>query len=49
MAKKKKNKKKQFKMNIDIEVILLILVGIITAILIYGNSSDSGYMGNFLN
>ena len=47
MAKKKnKNKKKQFKMNIDITFILLILIGVITAILIYGNS---GYVGNLLN
>ena len=48
MAKrrKKQNKKKQFKMNADITVVLLILIGIITAILVYGNS---GYMGNLLN
>lgn len=48
MAKrrKKQSKKKQFKMNADIKVILLILIGIIISILIYGNS---GYMGNFLN
>ena len=51
MAKKKKkssnkNKKKQFKMNIDMTFILLILIGIITAVLIYGNS---GYAGNLLN
>lgn len=50
MAKKKKsnNKKKKtkLKMNMDVKVILIILIGIITAILIYGNS---GYMGNLLN
>ncbi len=48
MAKKKKskNKKKQLKLNTDMKVILLILLGIILAILIYGNS---GYVGNFLN
>ena len=46
MPKKKKSKKKQIKLNSDIKVILLILVGIVLAILIYGNS---GYMGNFLN
>ena len=46
MAKKKKTKKKQFKMNMDMKVIGLLLIGIITAILIYGNS---GYMGNWLN
>ena len=48
MAKRRKktSKKKQFKMNADITVILLILIGIIISILIYGNS---GYMGNFLN
>ena len=48
MAKKKKskNKKKQMKLNTDMKVILLILLGIILAILIYGNS---GYVGNFLN
>ena len=48
MAKKKKskNKKKQLKLNTDMKVILLILLGVILAILIYGNS---GYVGNFLN
>lgn len=48
MAKKKKskNKKKQLKLNTDMKVILLILLGIILAVLIYGNS---GYVGNFLN
>lgn len=50
MAKKKKsnNKKKKtkLKMNMDVKVILIILIGIITTILIYGNS---GYMGNLLN
>ncbi|MBO5348214.1 MAG: DNA translocase FtsK [Clostridia bacterium] len=48
MAKKTKNqtKKKIFKMNADMTVVLLILIGIVTAILIYGNS---GYMGNLLN
>ena len=48
MAKKKKskNKKKQLKLNTDMKVILLILLGIILAIVIYGNS---GYVGNFLN
>ena len=34
------------KLNTDIKVILLILLGIVLAILIYGNS---GYVGNFLN
>lgn len=46
MAKKRKSKKKQMKLNTDIKVILLILLGIVLAILIYGNS---GYVGNFLN
>ena len=46
MAKKRKSKKKQKKLNTDIKVILLILLGIVLAILIYGNS---GYVGNFLN
>ncbi len=46
MAKKRKSKKKQVKLNTDIKVILLILLGIVLAILIYGNS---GYVGNFLN
>lgn len=46
MAKKKKSNKKQIKLNSDIKVVLLILIGIILAILIYGNS---GYMGNLLN
>ena len=46
MAKKKKNNKKQIKLNTDIKVVLLILLGIILAILIFGNS---GYVGSFLN
>lgn len=46
MAKKKKSNKKQVKLNTDIKVVLLILIGIILAILIYGNS---GYIGNLLN
>ena len=46
MAKKRKSKKKQMKLNTYIKVILLILLGIVLAILIYGNS---GYVGNFLN
>ena len=50
MATKKKSnnkkKKSKLKMNIDVEVILLFIIGIITAILIYGKS---GYMGSLLN
>ena len=46
MAKKKKNNKKQIKLNTDIKEVLLILLGIILAILIFGNS---GYVGSFLN
>lgn len=48
MAKrrKKQTKKTKFKMNDDLTVVLLILVGIILAILLYGNT---GYMGNLLN
>ena len=50
MATKKKSnnkkKKSKLKMNMDVEVILLFIIGIITAILIYGKS---GYMGSLLN
>ncbi len=54
MAKKrksnsKKKKKQQFKMNAEVEVVLLILVGILTIILIYGKSSYMGNMGFWLN
>lgn len=48
MAKrrKKQSRKKSFKFNSDMSVVLYILVGIILAILVYGNS---GYMGGLLN
>ena len=50
MATKKKSnnkkKKSKLKMNMDVEVILLFIIGIITAILIYGKS---GYMGSLLD
>ena len=48
MAKKKKKQSKKIglKMNSDMTIVLLILVGIILAILMYGNS---GYMGSLFN
>ena len=48
MAKRrrKQTKKSTFKLNDDVRVVLLILIGIVLSILVYGNS---GYMGNLLN
>ena len=44
--RKKQSKKTKFQMNDDLTVVLLIIIGIVLAILLYGNT---GYMGNILN